>query len=286
MTDISNVQIMRAIASFFEEKTGQHLSDSRMWRIENALRDVMRQHGLKDLSDLLYALQADHSDKIAAATIHCITNHESSFFRDLKVFETVEKQLLPHLNATLPDKLLRIWCAGCSTGQEVYSLAIILKRQEELWKNWRVSILGTDISPFSVTKAQEGLYQQMDVQRGLPIADLLRWFEQAEDRWRISRDLRSITNFKVDNILSPRTLSGKFDLILCRNVLMYFTPELRCQALSTIARFARPDTLLLLGAGETTIGASTSFAPSVDFRGAYQQTIAPPAPYLVDRLAS
>ncbi|HEX7855489.1 MAG TPA: protein-glutamate O-methyltransferase CheR [Sphingobium sp.] len=285
MTDSSNVQIMRAIAAFFEQMTGQNLSESRMWRVETALRDVMRQHGLKDLSDLLYALQADHSDQIAAATIHCITNHESSFFRDLKVFEMVEKQLLPHLNATLPEKLLRIWCVGCSTGQEVYSLAIILKRQEELWKNWRVSVIGTDISPFSITKAQEGLYQQMDVQRGLPIADLLRWFEPVQDRWRIAPDLRAITSFRVDNILEPRAVSGKFDLILCRNVLLYFTPELRGRALTSIARHARTDTQLVLGAGETTIGANTLFSPSSEFRGAYQQAVTPVS-QVMDRLAS
>ena len=281
----SNVRIMQAIATFFEHKTGQHLSESRMWRVENALRDVMRQHGLKDLPDLLQALETDRSDQIAAATIHCITNHESSFFRDLKVFEMVEHQILPHLNAILPDRLLRIWCAGCSTGQEVYSLAIILKRQEEMWRNWRVSVIGTDLSPFSITKAQDGLYQHMDVQRGLPIADLIRWFDPAKDHWRIKQDLRAITNFKVDNILSPKTISGKFDLILCRNVLLYFTPELRSTALTSIARYARPETLLLLGAGETTIGAGTLFGPSPDFRGAYQQAVPPVASKVMDRRA-
>jgi len=276
----SNPLVMQAIAAFFEDKTGQHLSESRMWRIENALHDVMRQHGLRDLSDLLDALEEGRNDGIAAATIHCITNHESSFFRDLKVFEMVEKQMLPHLHATLPDKLLRIWCAGCSTGQEVYSLALILKRHEAMWRGWRVSIIGTDISPFSITKAQEGLYQQMDVQRGLPIADLLCWFDAADDHWRIKPELRALTNFKIDNVLEPRAVSGMFDLILCRNVLMYFSPELRSKALSSLARYARPDTLLLLGAGETTIGASTLFAPSGEFRGAYQQ-----GPQVIERLA-
>lgn len=275
----SNVHIMQAIAAFFEDKTGQHLSESRMWRVENALRDVMRHHGLNDLSELLEALQSDHSDQIAAATIHCITNHESSFFRDLKVFEMLEKQVLPHLNATLPERLLRVWCAGCSTGQEVYSLAIILKRQEAMWRGWRVSIMGTDISPFSITKAQAGLFQQMDIQRGLPVGDLLRWFEPVEDRWRVQPLVRALTSFKIDNVLEPRAVSGMFDLILCRNVLMYFSPDLRSKALSSLARHSRSDTVLLLGAGETTIGASTLFTPSAEFRGAYQQ-----APQL-DRLA-
>lgn len=280
----ANAQIMHAIAAFFEERTGQHLSESRMWRVENGLRDVMRHYGLTDLPDLLHALQMERYGEIADATIHCITNHESSFFRDLKVFEMVEKDILPHLNATLPERLLRIWCAGCSTGQEVYSLAIILKRQEEMWRNWRVSIMGTDISPFSITKAQQGVYQQMDVQRGLPIADLLRWFEPTQDSWRIAPQARALASFKVDNILDPRAVSGKYDLILCRNVLLYFAPDLRAQALASIARHARPDTLLVLGAGETTIGASTFFTPASDFRGAYQQVASVP-PQTAGRIA-
>lgn len=283
---MSNDTTVRAVADFFEKRTGQHLGDSRMWRIETSLRDVMRSFDLKDLNALLSALERDANGLIADATIHSVTNHESSFFRDLNVFEVLDKQILPHLNATLPERLLRVWCAGCSTGQEVYSLAILLKRQEEMWKNWRVSIIGTDISPFSITRAQGGVFRQMDVQRGLPIAELLRWFEPADDHWRISRDLRAITSFKVDNVLEPRAVSGKFDLILCRNVMLYFSPELRAHALSRIAHFARPDTMLILGAGETTIGNSAAFAPSHEFRGAYEPVPQPGLPRGIDRMAS
>lgn len=287
MTGLSNDTIVHAIADFFEKRTGQHLGESRMWRIETVLRDVMRKYGIADLANLLGTLERSTHGELADATIHSIMNHESSFFRDLNVFEVLEKQILPHLNRTRSEKLLRIWCAGCSTGQEVYSLAIALKRQEPLWKDWRVSILGTDISPFSIEQARSGLYQQMDVQRGLPIADLLHWFEPTDGRWRIAQDLRALTNFKVDNILEPAAATGKFDLILCRNVLLYFTPELRSHALSRIARLSRPDTLLILGAGETTIGTGTMFAPSPTFRGVYEA--APPLAQpsqMIDRLAS
>lgn len=286
MSCMANDAAVRAVAEFFEQRTGQHLGEARMWRIETSLRDVMRDHDLGDLSELLRALERDRNGPIADATIHSITNHESSFFRDVKVFDALDKDILPHLNATLPERLLRIWCAGCSTGQEVYSLAILLKRQEAMWKNWRVSIIGTDISPFSITRAQGGVFRQMDVQRGLPIADLLRWFEPADDHWRIAADLRAITSFKVDNILEPRAVSGKFDLILCRNVMLYFSPELRAHALSRIAQFSRPDTMLILGAGETTIGASTLFAPSAGFRGAYEPAGLPGTPRGIDRMAS
>jgi chemotaxis protein methyltransferase CheR len=287
MTSLSENSAVHAIAAFFEARTGQHLGESRLWRIETVMRDMMRKHGISDLGKLLTLLQKDSSGEIADATIHCIMNHESSFFRDLNIFEMLENQILPHLNQTRPEKLLRIWCAGCSTGQEAYSLAIVLKRQEHLWKDWRVSILGTDISPYSIKMAQSGKFQQMDVQRGLPIADLLRWFEPHDSQWRIAQDLRMLTSFKVDNILEPTTTSGKFDLILCRNVLLYFTPELRSHALTQIARHARPDTLLILGAGETTIGTGTMFGPSSTFRGIYETASAPgQTPHLIDRLAS
>lgn len=282
---MSSDATIRAVADFFEKRTGQHLGESRLWRIETSLRDVMRSFDLPDLPALLSALERDRNGAVADATIHSITNHESSFFRDLKVFDVLEKQILPHLNATLPERLLRIWCAGCSTGQEVYSLAILLKRQEAMWKDWRVSIMGTDVSPFSIARAHSGVFRQMDVQRGLPIADLLRWFEPADDQWRITQDLRTATSFKVDNLLDPRAVSGKFDLILCRNVLLYFTPELRAHALDRIARFARPDTMLILGAGETTIGASAMFIPSIDFKGAYQPAPLPGTSRAIDRLA-
>lgn len=285
MTGMGNDYTVRAIAEFFEARTGQHLGEARMWRIETALREVMRDHGLRDLRDLLDALERDRYGAVADATIHTITNHESSFFRDLTVFDALEKQILPRLNATLPEKLLRIWCAGCSTGQEVYSLAILLKRQEAMWKNWRVSILGTDISPFSIARAQTGLFRQMDVQRGLPIADLLRWFEPVEDEWRIASDLRAITSFKVDNLLDPRAVSGKFDLILCRNVMLYFSPELRAHALARIGSHARSDTMLILGAGETTIGASAMFVPSPGMRGVYEPVATSALPRTPDRLA-
>ncbi|MET0137989.1 MAG: CheR family methyltransferase, partial [Sphingobium sp.] len=157
MTNASGDNTVRAIAAFFERRTGQHLGDARMWRIETVLRTVMQKHGIADLSNLLARLQRESHGELADATLHSIMNHESSFFRDLNVFDLLEKQILPHLNRTLPEKLLRIWCAGCSTGQEAYSLAILLKRQDHLWKDWRLSILGTDISPFSIGVAQKGL---------------------------------------------------------------------------------------------------------------------------------
>ncbi|MET0239377.1 MAG: protein-glutamate O-methyltransferase CheR [Sphingobium sp.] len=262
----------RSVATFFEERTGQHLAAARMWRVESALRNVMRENGLADMSELVAAIERDESGRIATATIDSISNNESSFFRDAHIFTTLEEEVLPHLNAALPDRTLRIWCAGCSTGQEAWSLAILLNRHREMWRDWRISIVGTDVSPDAVARARAGLYGRVDAQRGLPVAELLCSFEPVGDQWRIAPHLRGETRFHVDNLLDPRAVPGRFDLILCRNVLLYFSPTVRSLALSRIADRARPDTLLLLGAGETMIGTGAPFVPSGDFRGFYRAT--------------
>lgn len=270
MTKRAAPAVIKGIVEVFEAHTGQQLSESRIWRVETALGDVMQKHGLASLAELLEVLHSERGGPVTAATIHGLMNHESSFFRDIKTFQMIEQQILPELNRTLPQKRLRIWCAGCSTGQEAYSLAIILKRQEALWRGWNLSILGTDISPFTIEKAQSGEYQQMDVQRGLAIGDLLRWFDPTDDAWQIRPEIRSMVTFRTDNILNPTAAGGVFDLILCRNVMLYFAPELRAKALNAMARHARSDTVLILGAGETTIGTVSLFSPCQTYRGAYR----------------
>lgn len=258
------------IAGWFERQTGQRLSESRLWRVQTALMPVIKQYGLLDLSALRLAIARDDAGAIASSTIDGLLNHESSFFRDPGVFAMIEHQLLPHLRETLPEPVLRIWCAGCSTGQEAYSLAMILRRHERLWQGWRISILGTDISPQAVATANSGVFRQIDVQRGMPINDIMRWFQPSGEDWRACSSIRSLINFRTDNMLEPRAVSGTYDLILCRNVMLYFSAETRTRALSMLRRYSRADTHLLLGAGETTIGTDSGFVPSQTFRGTYR----------------
>lgn len=259
------------IAGWFEQRTGQKLSESRLWRVETTLMPVIKHYGLRDLSALRSVIATDAGGPVASSTIDGLLNHESSFFRDPAVFHMIEHELLPHLRETLAEPVLRIWCAGCSTGQEAYSLAMILRRHERLWQGWRVSILGTDISPHAVATANSGLFRQIDVQRGMAINDIMRWFQPSGEDWRASSDIRSLINFRTDNMLEPRAVSGTYDLILCRNVMLYFSNETRGRALSMLRRFSRPETVLLLGAGETTIGTGSGFIPSKTFRGAYNR---------------
>jgi len=261
---------VQKIMAFFEEKTGQRLSEGRLWRMEIVLNAILRDHGVQSLDALHREITRNERGSLASATIHALTNHESSFFRDQGVFLALEHQVLHALNRTLPEKMLRIWSVGCSSGQEAYSMAMILRRQEEMWRGWRLSIVGTDISPIAIQQAQAGIYTQMDVQRGLAITDLLRWFDPHEEGWQVNQDLGSLVTFRADNILEPSAARGHFDIILCRNVMLYFEPAQRAKAFAALAGHARPESVLVLGAGETSIGSGADFMPSTVHRGLYQ----------------
>lgn len=261
----------RVLAGLLESHTGQILSENRVWRIETALKPVLRSHGMSSLEELVARLLTVKARDLADQVVDALLNNESSFFRDLQTFDMLYRDLLPHLSATRPEKVLRIWSAGCSTGQEAYSLAIQLRKDAERWAGWRISLLATDISRGAISRAQSGIFSQIDVQRGLPINDLLRWFEPAGDDWRVSDELRRMIDFRTDNLFEPKVPQGHYDLILCRNVLLYFPLEKRRKVFEKLAAHSRPGGFLLLGAGETVIGQTDDFAASREFRGSYER---------------
>lgn len=267
-------QPMRMLANMLEARTGQTLSENRLWRLETSLSPVLRAHGLGSLDDLVSATIADPAGPLANQAVNALLNNETSFFRDAHVFRMLEHDLIPHIMADIEaqsrQKVLRIWCAGCSTGQEAYSLAMLFRNQPS-WRDWRMQILATDVSSAVVDRARSGLYTQMDVQRGLAINDLLKWMTPAGDKWSVSPVLRDMIEFRVDNLFRPAAPSGKYDLILCRNVLFYFTQDRKRQLFDMLARHCSPGGYLLLGAGETMIGHSTDFSADSRFRGSYQR---------------
>lgn len=257
------------LSELLSRRTGQLLSESRRWRIETSLRPLLREQGLSSLDALLFAVERDPNGPLMHQTIDAMLNHESSFFRDIAVFQAIEHALLPRLHGELREKMLRIWCAGCSIGQEAYSLAMIIKRMGAMWDGWRISIQATDVSEIAIEKARRGRYAQMDMQRGLPINDLLRWFAPVGADWQIADEIREMIHFQADNLLDPRRISGTFDLILCRNVLFYFPEDKRRIACELFARHARPGSHLILGAGEMMPCANGSFSSSRDLSCAY-----------------
>lgn len=264
-----------ALAGLLASATGQEIAPSRIWRIETALRPVMRELGIADL-EALAALVVDGGDgEVRMRVIDAMLNHETSFFRDRGVFQAIERLILPTVRAEADGKRLRIWSAGCSTGMEPYSLAIMLKRMGAMWDGWRISIVATDVSPLAIARGQAGRFAQMEVQRGLAVDDLLRWFELAGEDWRIIPEIRNMVHFQTDNLLDSRLPPGGFDLILCRNVMLYFPESARAAAYASLARQARPGCYLLLGAGETLVGRQSPFAMTTDVRGAYRMPVQP-----------
>ncbi|AMK22133.1 MULTISPECIES: CheR family methyltransferase [unclassified Sphingobium] len=259
----------RIFSGLLEARTGQILSESRAWRMETVLKPVLRAHGLGDMDALASRLMARKDAALENDVVNALLNNESSFFRDFQIFDMIHRHILPHIQAQRSDRTLRIWSAGCSTGQEVYSLAIQLCNDMARWRGWRIEILATDISTAAITQAKAGTFTQMDVQRGLPVSDLLKWFEPSGDDWCANPELRRMIDFRTDNLFDAQAPKGEYDLLLCRNVLLYFTPERRQNVLRLLSRHSHGRSVLLLGAGETVIGHSDEFVPHAEFRGGY-----------------
>lgn len=248
------------LAALLEKHTGQRLGEGRRWRIETLLRPLLRARALNSLEELVAALGPHPTGPLLDQTIDLMLNHESSFFRDLSVFESIETAILPLLRERASRRQLRIWSAGCATGMEAYSIAMMLKRMGSVWDGWQVTIVGTDVSPPAIAAAKRGRYSQMEVQRGLGVNDLLRWFTPIANEWQINAEIRDMVFYHADNVLEPRAVSGTFDLILCRNLLFYFHEEKRQLACKQIARHARPGTYLVVGASETLVGQESGFS--------------------------
>jgi len=259
----------RSLAGLLEQMTGQQLANARRWRIDTVLQPVMRKHNISSL-DMLAGLASQPGSALREDVVEALLNHETSFYRDLSVFKAIGDEVLPALaEARAAAKKLRIWSAGCSTGQEVYSIAFLFSNQKALWDDWQIDILGTDVSPQAIAQARNGIYSQFEVQRGLPIGDLIARFDQEGDDWRIRSMLKARTNFAVHNLLDTPP-GGRYDIVLCRNVLLYFSAERRRAVLDRLASAIAPDGMLILGAGETLLGQTDAFTPDPQLRGIYR----------------
>lgn len=261
----------RILAGLLETRTGQQLTISRRWRIETALKGLMRESAIDSLDQLITKLVAGREPSLAEQVVEGLLNNETYFFRDRSPFNLLLNQALRRLEkARGQERKLRIWCAGCSTGQEVYSLAMSFAEDKPRWRGWDIDILGTDVSRSAVERAREGVYSQFEVQRGLPVVQMMRWFrEESGSQWRIAPALRDSVRFQVHSLREAIPQPGTFDIILCRNVLLYFTPDMRRQTFAKLADASAPDACLMLGAAETVIGHTQDFTPDMECRGLY-----------------
>jgi chemotaxis protein methyltransferase CheR len=264
---------IRILAGLLEARTGQQLAVSRRWRIDMALRPLIAKHGIPSLDDLVHRLVAGRNAALADEAIEALLNHETFFYRDLNAFRLLDEQGLMRLHAArASSRRLRIWSAGCSTGQEVYTIAMMIADRPDRWRGWTVDILGTDLSPVAIERARAGRYSQFEIQRGLPVNKMLRCFDQDGDHWQTSAMLRQAVRFRTHNLLMAPPV-GLFDVVLCRNVLLYFSPDVRGLVFGRIASAMQPDGLLMLGAGETVMGQTDAFVSDFEARGLYRKRV-------------
>ena len=262
---------IRTFSNLLEKRTGQQLAENRVWRVESALQPLMRAHGITDF-DRLATMVANGRDEVLAASVaEGLLNHESFFFRDPAVFNQLIELIGTRVRqARAKEKRIRIWCAGCSTGQEAYSLAISFAERVEQWQGWTIDILGTDVSRNAIDRARAGVFTQFEIQRGLPVRQMLRWFDSRNEDWHALPEITKRVNFRVHSLLDEAPGAGRFDVVLCRNVLLYFTPPVRAEVFGRIREAIADDGVMMLGAGETVLGLTERFEADPDVRGLYR----------------
>ena len=263
----------RILAGLLEARTGQQLTMNRRWRIETALSALLRERGIATLDELITILVMGKEPALSNQVVEALLNNETYFFRDRAPFDLLARHALPKLAARRdPGRRIRIWSAGCSTGQEVYSIAMLFAENPDKWRGWTIDVLGSDVSAGVVDRARSGTYTQFEVQRGLGINQMIRWFEECDDGWRAVEPLRKVVRFQVHNLMESPPHPGDFDIVLCRNVLLYLTPEKRRIAFDRLASALALDGWLMLGAGETVIGQTERFGADIEARGLYRRT--------------
>ncbi len=259
------------IRDLLKERSGLVLGDEKRYLIESRLMPVVREEGMESLSDLVTGLKGAQSEALRAKITQAMTINESFFFRDKTPFENFKDIIVPAILATprSASRSMRIWCAASSTGQEPYSLAIQIKEMDDLFRGWNIEIVATDLSEEVLEKAKSGLYSQFEVQRGLPIQLLVKYFKQTGSLWQIDSSIRSMVKYRHFNLLDDYTALGLFDIIFCRNVLIYFDSPTKTDMLARMSRRMRSDGYLVLGAAETVIGISDEFTTVSGARGWY-----------------
>ncbi len=253
-----------------KERSGLVLSADKQYLVESRLLPVARKASLGSLADLVNALKRGNAEALMTAVVEAMMTNESFFFRDKTPFENFRSVVMPALLAARQNsRTLRIWCAAAAGGQEPYSLAMALREMGRNIEGWRIDIVATDLSNEVLEKARQGIYSQFEVQRGLPIQLLIKYFTQIGDLWQIAPEIRAMVKYRQFNLLSDFYHLGMFDLIFCRNVLIYFDQETKVSVLNRLSEVVARDGYLVLGAAETVVGLTDRFKTISDLRGLY-----------------
>lgn len=266
-------------AKLLYQRSGLVLTKEKAYLLESRLMPIARKANLKDLGELAAIMRQRTDENLLADITDAMTTNESSFFRDQRPFDQFRQIVLPKfLQARASTKRLRIWSAACSNGQEPYSLAMILDEEKHKLAGWHIDIIATDLCRDVLDKAQQGIYTQFEVQRGLPITMLVKNFTQMGDKWQISKAMRDQIKFQQFNLLDDMRTLGQFDIIFCRNVLIYFDQPTKTKVLENMVKQIPADGVLYLGGAETVLGITQAFKPMENQRGLYITANAPATP--------
>jgi chemotaxis protein methyltransferase CheR len=260
------------LCRLLKTRSGLVLSSEKHYLVESRLLPVARRAGLINLSGLVAKLRSSDCEPLIVEVVEAMTTNESFFFRDKIPFDHFRETIVPALlTARAASRRIRIWCAAAATGQEPYSLAIALKEMGKDLRGWRIEIVATDLSTEVLEKAKSGIYSQFEVQRGLPALMLIKYFAQVGETWQIAPEIRGMVKFLPLNLLNDFSHLGRFDLVLCRNVLIYFDQATKIGVLERIAGVTERDGFLVLGGAETVVGLTDRFRPFPNKRGVYAQ---------------
>ena len=258
------------LRKFLRDHSGLDLSADKQYLIESRLLPLARKANLSGIGELVQKLQGG-SSALVTSVVEAMTTNETFFFRDKVPFDHFRDTIMPEvIKARAGRRSVRIWCAAGSTGQEPYSLAMSLKEMGAALTGWRVEIIATDLSQEVLEKAKAGIYSQFEVQRGLPIQMLMKYFKQTGETWQINPELRAMIQHRQLNLLHDFAQLGTFDVIFCRNVLIYFDQDTKINIFNRLARQIEGDGFLVLGAAETVVGLTDTFRPIPERRGLYK----------------
>jgi chemotaxis protein methyltransferase CheR len=262
------------LRKFLKERSGLDLSSDKQYLVESRLIPLARRAGLSGIAEIVQKIRIG-SEALISDVVEAMTTNETFFFRDKIPFENLRETILPMmLQARASRRVLRIWCAASSTGQEPYSIAMCLKEISSALAGWRIEILATDLSQGVLEKSKAGIFSQFEVQRGLPIQMLVKHFTQVGELWQLNADIRAMVQHRQLNLLQDFSHLGTFDVIFCRNVLIYFDQDTKAGIFDRLARVIEPDGVLTLGAAESVVGISDAFRPYPERRGLYRPNAA------------
>ncbi len=259
------------LRTLLKSASGLVLTDDKQYLIESRLLPVAKKLKYETIDAMVAELRRSEATSLKNQIVEAMTINESFFFRDKTPFDNFENIMLPKLlEAKKSQKHLRIWSAAASTGQEAYSLSMIMQEYAAELEGWRIEIIGTDLCSEALEKAKAGLYSQFEVQRGMPVKYLVKNFKQVGSMWQVNSKIKSSVQYRQFNLLNSFNLLGRFDIMFCRNVLIYFDKETKSDIIERKGKQTNPNCYLVLGASETLVGLNDSFGTVPDARGLYQ----------------